>query len=139
MGVIKQSSMKVRETVLLACLYSILAAGFGFWWAENFHDYTHFKGDESFFEIEIVGLITLIALVVFRVINRRLSWWFIAATPFLIGLLSVFSTLFFPFTGLIGGTTLDNLRVYGVVHTLLTFIIAYFRLQAEGKNVSAHA
>lgn len=121
--------------ILLTSIYAVLVIGFGFWWAENFTDYSHFKGEESLFEIKAVGIATLIAFVTFRVVSRKLAWWFIITMPFLTGFLSVCITLFMPSSGFIEGTTQSNLRIYGVVHTLLAIIAAGLHLLAERRSV----
>src|SRR5947209_11148067 len=131
--------MKVKKTILLLCIYCVLVIGFGFWWAENFDGLTHFKGDESIFEIEYIGIITYAGLIIFRILNNRLYWWFILVMPVLICLLSVFITLFLPIPGLFGSTLLDNLRYYGIVHTLATILTVCLQLELERKNRSHRA
>lgn len=131
--------MKVIGTLLLTTIYSLVVIAFGFWWAENFNEYTISKGDESFFEIQAIGMTTFIALIVFKLINKKVSWWFVMTMLCVITVLSVLVTLFITLSGSVGGTTVETLRVYGVVNALLSIIIIYLQVWSKRTPISNHA
>jgi hypothetical protein len=124
--------MKIKENIIIACTYSAIVIGFSFWWAENFASYVNSKGDEYFFEIKFVGIVTICISIILKLVNRELSWRFIIAMPFLIGLLSIFVTMFMPF---IQKITVNDLRVYGIAQSILTIITVYAQLRSDNRKI----
>ena len=126
----------MKANIILAIVNSIIVIGFGFWWANNFETYKLSKGDESFLEIEFIGITTILASIVLKILNRKLSWLFVVIVPLLTAIFSSIITLFFPVTQLLRGTTLDDLRLYGIVHSILIILLSYLQLRFSYRHSS---
>lgn len=130
--------MNVKANITLAVIYSIVISWLGLWWADNFNAHTHFKGDEIFFEIEFVGILTIVASLCSRIINKKLSWKFILFTPVLAGLCSIIITTILGIVSPWGGTTIECLRLYGFVHSAVIIIMFYIRLRSTKSQTLNH-
>jgi hypothetical protein len=129
--------MKVKANITLAVLYSIAIICFGFWWADNFPAHVHLKGDESFFEIEFVGIVTILAFLCLKTINKKLSWKFILLAPVSTAFFSIVVTLISASLSSSGGTTVETLRQYGVIHSIVTIIMAYAKIRSVSSHMNA--
>ena len=128
--------MKVKVNILLAIVYSSIVIYFGFWWSNHFSKHCVSKGDESFFEIEIIGFISFLLSITYKIINRKLKWLHILVLPLLTAIISIVFTMFFPITTLVTGTTTDNLWLYGIIHSIIFILVIYFQLRIVYKKTS---
>lgn len=123
--------MRMRGSIPFALVYASLIIGFSFWWAANFLTYAHMKGDEYFFEIEVIIGFTYLSFIIYRLATGKPPWLFILSIPILVAVLSAMVYLFFCWIGLTKGTSNNDLSFYGIIYGFLTIFLVWKQFRKQ--------
>ncbi|WP_158827909.1 hypothetical protein [Mucilaginibacter lacusdianchii] len=117
--------MKEKAILLAILLYITFILMFTWYWSFNYHKYTHFKGDESFYFVKILVFSNYLFLIVAKYIIRFKGILALIWLPLLNVLLSVLAGLVLFLSLNIGGTTVGMIKLYGVLFALISILSAW--------------
>lgn len=117
--------MVSRRLHFYCILYTILTVAFCIYWAFNYPEYMIYKGDEFFFLVQVLLIITYTFYLLIQFSVHRINFIFALLIPILTCIASFCTGFVILIFTPMGGIPRENILVYGLLYIIISVLAVY--------------